>query len=306
MNYETDEFRQEMLKYLKADQSNSIRIQRDKPDFLAWLMASEYPGVTKKEKLYCYLARVHVPPRCRQCSKPVKVKNIFRGYAKACSYICSNGNIEKQWSGKQTLMKNYQVDNPSKSPIIQTRVVDTNQRKYGAKHYMASEQGQAEYTALIRERFGADWFTSTTKFQEVYTENSMRKYGFSRPQQTGRYWDDLNPYQLKPFKLKTGEIVQVHGYDGFLLDFLLSDGLELKDVSYRKSDMPTFLYGPKPHRYFPDAYVPARKAVYEAKSTWTYDADLERNNLKRIAVQEAGLTHWFVIFDQSGNILKMW
>ena len=44
----------------------------------------------------------------------------------------------------------------------------------------------------------------------------------------------------------------------------------------------------KQHRYFPDVYIPKTNTIYEVKSEYTLNVNLEINELKFQAVKSAG------------------
>ena len=44
----------------------------------------------------------------------------------------------------------------------------------------------------------------------------------------------------------------------------------------------------KQHRYFPDVYIPKTNTIYEVKSEYTLNINLEINKLKFQAVKDAG------------------
>ena len=51
----------------------------------------------------------------------------------------------------------------------------------------------------------------------------------------------------------------------------------------------------KKHIYVPDIYVKSENKVYEVKSCWTYEVNLEINHKKRDAVLSKGIDFEFVI-----------
>ena len=55
--------------------------------------------------------------------------------------------------------------------------------------------------------------------------------------------------------------------------------------------MPEFWYkdaGGKKHRYFPDVYIPKTNTIYEVKSEYTLNINLEGNELKFQSVIDSG------------------
>jgi hypothetical protein len=262
--------------------------------------------IPKAEKLHRYLFGDPSTTTCLMCGKPTKFINIWRGYSEYCSYKCSNKHDAKKAKGQATLMQNYGVTNPSKSEEIQATKLETNWEKYSAKHYMSSETGKAEFIKLNQEKYGSDWYVTTDEFKQKSKATCQQAYGVDHPHQTAWYWESCNPYNLKPYILSNGEEVAIQGYDGFLLDYLISLNIRRDDICFKKSEVPNIKYQYEGNRmYFPDAFVKSSNAIYEAKSEWTYSQNLERNTAKRIATINSGYSHTYVIFNNKGSVLRI-
>ena len=57
----------------------------------------------------------------------------------------------------------------------------------------------------------------------------------------------------------------------------------------------------KKSRYFCDIYIPKTNTIYEVKSTWTYNLNIEVNLLKKQTCIDAGYNFELWIFDAKGN-----
>ena len=57
----------------------------------------------------------------------------------------------------------------------------------------------------------------------------------------------------------------------------------------------------KKSRYFCDIYIPKTNTIYEVKSTWTYERNIEVNLLKKQACIDAGFNFELYIFDGKRN-----
>lgn len=303
--YNTLDFRSSITSFLKADRQNSQRLKKSHPDFLMWLTLT-YPALNKSEALYRYLFGEPTSTDCQVCGNHVRFNGLWKGYAQYCSYACSNKHEAKQQKVKATLLENYGVDNPSKNEDIQKKKVDTSWEKYGARHFMVSDDGKATYMKVIQEKYGTDWFVQTSEFQTTYTSNSIEKYGVNRPQQTGEYWENSKPYGYKEYITTSNDVVMIQGYDGFLIDYLLSLGHGMDDIVYKRSDVPNIAYELAGNRiYFPDAYVAKTNTVYEAKSEWTFNQDKERIMIKIEATKASGFNLVCIIFDNTGKVLSI-
>jgi len=56
--------------------------------------------------------------------------------------------------------------------------------------------------------------------------------------------------------------------------------------------------------YFPDLYIPHKNLIIEVKSTWTYQKEEEKNQIKAAAARENGYEFEFWIFDSKGVRVK--
>ena len=303
--YDSTEHRSLIEKFLKEDRQNSQRLKQQHPEFLIWLTIT-YADLAKSEALHQYLFGEPASTSCQACGGAVKFNGLWKGYAKYCSYICSNKDEAKQQKVKATLLANYGVDNPSKDLSIREKKVATNLERYGARHFMCTEDGKDAVKTANQKRYGVDWFVQSDDFQKAYTANSQEKYGVNRPQQTGEYWENRKKYGYKEHQLSNNETVLVQGYDGFLIDYLLMSGYVIADIGYTRTDVPTIRYEFDGSRvYFPDAYVAKTNTVYEAKSEWTYSNDVERVTAKIEAAKASGFNVVCIIFDNTGRVLRV-
>lgn len=99
--------------------------------------------------------------KCLTCNKKTKFGNIKTGYSKFCSNKCTQNNLETQNKAKQTCFKNYGVEHPMQSKIIQEVYKSTSLEKHGVEHP-----------------------SQTSKFQEAYKNGMIRNYGVVHPMQS--------------------------------------------------------------------------------------------------------------------------
>jgi hypothetical protein len=79
---------------------------------------------------------------CGACGNQNKFISLTNGYTKSCTKACINNNPLTIQKRKATLMKNYGVDNASKSLIIQQKKIDTCRERYGCDHHWQSTEIQ--------------------------------------------------------------------------------------------------------------------------------------------------------------------
>lgn len=61
----------------------------------------------------------------------------------------------------------------------------------------------------------------------------------------------------------------------------------------------------KDRTYLPDIYIKSENKIIEVKSKWTYELELDKNNLKKETCLSIGLKFEFWVFDKKGQILNI-
>jgi len=73
------------------------------------------------ERIYCILNDIKEVPKCKVCRKEVSFIKFGKGYKKYCNGFCREKDPEVLIKRKLTWIKNYGVDNPSKSNNIKIK-----------------------------------------------------------------------------------------------------------------------------------------------------------------------------------------
>lgn len=205
-------------------------------------------------------------------------------------------NVEK---AKQTCLEKYGVEYPLLNVDIQEKSLNTKIEKYGNHRYVnpikISETKLAfdELTwnivhdkrlKTIEQVYGSKGYINIEKRNET----CMNRYGVANYSQTGLYTN--SGYKWKEYILPSNETIKIQGYENKLLDELLQEYTEDEIITERRL-MPEFWYtgiDGNNHRYFPDMFIPKTNTIYEVKSKWTMNVNLETNNLKFQAVKDSG------------------
>lgn len=109
-----------------------------------------------------------------------------------------------------------------------------------------------------------------------------------------------NGKRFKEYKMPSGKIIKIQGYENIALDELIN--------IYLENDINTGKYTPRikylkcndinEHYYFPDIFIKSINKIIEVKSTWIYNKDLEINTLKANACKNNGYKFEFWIYDK--------
>ena len=236
-------------------------------------------------------------------------------------------NPEKQ---KQTMLERTGFETNLQNPKIREKIIKTHITLYGSKCPLTDEKikeksnntklikyGSTTYTnpeALKETLSKADkeyWKEKSKKKKQTCLEKyndenyinlekikatNLEKYGVENISQAGL--DTNSGYKWKEYILPSGKIIKYQGYENKLLDELLLEYHE-DEILTSRSDMPEFWYKGKDgkhHRYYPDAYIPKMNTIYEVKSEWTLNINLETNKLKFKSVIDSGYKFKLTIF----------
>jgi hypothetical protein len=233
---------------------------------------------------------------------------------------------------KKTCLQRYGVDNPQKSNKVREKSKITNIKKYGFEHHLKSEGGKLKVKNSVQDKYGVDNISklesvkskknsksqSKTKIEkelirERYEKTCLERYGVTHLSKDSDFLEKLlkNSFSYKSYRLPSGKIISIQGYEPKAMDYLL--------VNYDESDLITknldieslvgkFNYSGddmREHRYYPDIYIKSENRIIEVKSDFTYELDIERNIKKRISVVEKNINFNFLIIYTNGIIKEL-
>jgi len=125
-----------------------------------------------------------------------------------------------------------------------------------------------------------------SKNSRVKAEQTMiKRYGVRSYAQL----HNSNCFKWKQYTLPSGTIIKYQGYEDRYIPVLIRKYGE-ENVCFEKSKIPKIKYSMnnKEHYYFPDFYVKDENLIIEIKSNYTLFEGLSTNNLKFLAVKNAG------------------
>ncbi|NDE14518.1 hypothetical protein EBZ80_06260 [bacterium] len=135
-------------------------------------------------------------------------------------------------------------------------------------------------------------------------ETNMRKYGVPHTSQSPEIMEKIqrNSKKYKEFKMPSGTVRRVQGYEPFALAELLTLYSE-EQIKTDRVDVPHITYDAdgKSRRYFPDIYIPHENLIIEVKSTWTAACKTDSLEQKEAATVAAGYRYELWCYDGKGN-----
>ena len=231
-----------------------------------------------------------------------------------CCYQCAQSNKKTQEKRKHTCLTKYNnenynnitlqketVDNFSKSKrkIINEKRKKTKLNRYDDENYNNRDKARETCLNKYNDLYynNRDKARETGKNIEKYKQTCLNRYNVEWPMQNEEIFNksQIAKYKKKEFIFPSGKIVYVQGYEPKILNELVKHfneddivcGKNLPEIWYTLND--------KKKRYFPDIYIKSKNMIIEVKSTYTLEADLEKNLAKRQACLDLGYNFWFSV-----------
>ena len=158
------------------------------------------------------------------------------------------------------------------------------------------------------ERYGFPVSSQNSEVHNKMIATNIVKYGvpYTMQDQDISEKSKKKSYLSKDYKLPSGKVIQVQGYEPWALDLLLKSYSE-NDIETKHSQMPEFWYhgdDSKYHRYYSDIYIKKENLIIEVKSVYTYNLELRNNIIKKKTVEYNGYNFKFMIFDEKKNLIS--
>lgn len=169
-------------------------------NFELWSNISNYLSIdiTFKEKFFLYENDLSHPPVC-YCGNVVGFLDMFRGYRKFCSNKCMLSSKEVKQSRKETCLKKYGVDNPSKSEFIKDKVKKTNLSKFGVEYPLQSKQIISSLKEKFMQKWGVDNPSKVSEIRKKAKDTIFRKYGVEHAMHNLEIQENLKSHFVKKF-----------------------------------------------------------------------------------------------------------
>jgi hypothetical protein len=207
----------------------------------------------------------------------------------------------------------YGVDNVSQSSLIKEEKVKTAQLMYGVDNISQSEIIKKRKILTCRKNYNVDYPSQSKIVFAKYVKTIQEKYGieFTNISQVSGIMDKKisSGISTRKYILPSGRILKIQGYENFGIEYLINSGIVEDDIvtgnKEIENEIGTFWFNKngKKCRYFPDIYVKSQRKVYEVKSAFTINLNIDLIELKRQSIISNGFTFAFLIFDKNGNKL---
>ena len=196
-------------------------------------------------------------------------------------------------------LEKYGVDWYAKSQEFKDKFKEKSLEIYGVEHPMLNEKVKSKVSKTIFERYGEKWYILTKEFKEYCFVFNFNKYG-----------NPIFSYKLKEYKLPSGKVVKVQGYENFALDILLKKYNE-DEISITYADIKdeigtiNYLLESQSKIYLPDIYIKTDNKIIEVKSKYTYLIEESKNIVKKETCISMGIDFEFWIIDKKGKLIDI-
>ena len=217
---------------------------------------------------------------------------------------CPMKSQEVRDKSKQTCLNNYGVENPLKSQEVKDKSKQTCIEKYGVEFAFQFQEFKDKKKQTCLNKYGVEYAQQSQEVKDKFKQTCVERYGVEHISQNAEISEkqSKNAYKLKQFNFPCGNTIQVQGYEPILLKSLVEEGYIYEDIITKRTDVPVIWYrkNNKKHRYYCDVYIPKINTIYEVKSTWTYEKDIEDIPLKKQSCIDAGYLFELYVYDGKG------
>ena len=213
---------------------------------------------------------------------------------------------------KKTMVKKYGIEYASQSQIFKDKIKATNLKTYGFEYGFQSEEVKDKRKVTNLEKYGFENPLQREEIKEKYRQTNLKKYGVEYPVQCQEIYEkqDKNSYYLKDYKMPSGIIIKIQGYEHYALNELLQkENIIENEIKTGSKNVPTIWYNDisgKKHRHFVDIYIPSKNKCIEIKSTWTFKKQKDIVFLKQMAAKELGFLYEIWVYDNKGNKVEIY
>ena len=210
---------------------------------------------------------------------------------------------------KATCMSKYGVDSHFKSKeLIENRKRNVFE-KYGVENVLQAKEVIDKIKATNMKKCGHEYTTQNLtkeewgKRMEKRKQTNIERFGYENPAQHPETFEKIqeSAKRFKEYKMPSGEIRKIQGYEGFALDELLKI-YEEDQIKTDRKEVGRIMYeiDTKKKYYYPDIGIPHENKLIEVKSKFTYTIEPEKIKCKGEACKSLGFDYEIWVYDRKG------
>ena len=222
-------------------------------------------------------------------------------------------------NNKITLLKDYKKETINRNTIINANCLNCNDIcsksfkqfiKTGCFckfHTLKNARDKMKTTCL--KRYGCENPQQNEEVRDKMKTTCLKRYGCEHPQQNAEISEKAskNAYNSYDYKFPSGRIERIQGYESYMLNDLLKEGILEEDIIVNRSKVPKVWYkdkSDKRRRHYVDCFVKSQNRCIETKSTWTAEKKKDCIYLKQQALKDADYKSEIWIYDCKGEIVE--
>ncbi len=322
------------IKNCKTIQQIGNIYKKYKQEIIELTIFLNYKNAELRERIYCIENNITKVPKCIICNNEVQFRQSH--YNICCSISCSNRNKNNIKTRAKSRINNNNICNIELSKSELKNYIQNLVYKNGIKQealqiitynfkklYFDKNLSIKEMIYIVNNNLNkipvCIFCNGKIKFLKTYNKypehctkckskyyashqfhNKMiEKYGVKYPSQNPEISErqQKGSYKLKEYKLPSGKIIKIQGYENLALDELLKYYNE-SDIITSRELMPELFYNQnnKTRRYFPDIYIPKENLIIEVKSEYILNLKLEEFIFKQKCTIDKGFDFQLLIF----------
>jgi hypothetical protein len=221
-----------------------------------------------------------------------------------------NENYTNPQKNKLTNLERYGVEFISQIDWVKDKVKKTNLENYGVEYYSQTNEYKERVLKTNLEKYGV----SSPLLLETSIERAKQKmlhlYGCEHGFQNLEIQNKIaksNKFKIKEYKFPSGRIDNVLGYEPYMLDILINEGIEENDI-FTNFDCPIikwFDYQEKEHKHIPDIFIKSKNTIIEVKSEYTSGKEfIQTILLKKQYAESQGFIYKIIVIDKKTKKVK--
>jgi len=251
---------------------------------------------------------------CKNCGKEYTIKKHCKTF---CSISCRN---KFRWKDKD-FRKNMSHKNKETAnrPEIKTKTAKLSKERWDdpIKHKeMQMKIKENANKRSVKKQRSINQKKRLKENPDLYNElitrnkerNNSDEYRKAQSEKMRRYWSNpdnaiymfKSSVKYKEFKLPSGRIVKLQGYEPQVLEQLLESFNE-NDIAIGVKELNKtigkiqYTFKNTKRTYYPDFYIKSTNTIIEVKSQWTFDKWKDKNLAKQKACLQQGFNFEFII-----------
>ncbi len=234
---------------------------------------------------------------------------------------------------KENNLKKYGKTSTLYVPSVREKIHKTWNEKYGTIHFRSTKLYKNNFCNAIQKKYGVNTVLRLKSVRDKIKQTNIMKYGVDNPTKNKSIYQKVvntfkkrynvvntsqhklffskalkTLYSKKSYKMPSGKIIDVQGYEPFALNILLNQNIEEDDIITDREEVPELWYSYREdtyeHRHFIDIYIKSQNRCIEVKSIYTFIKDKEKVLIKQEYAKKDGYLYEIWVLGRDGNIIE--